>query len=227
MRERHKKPPAGAGEDVSREPAASCRSSLGGPPPACRQPGPPGLALPQKAPGGSRGTPGRMPSRVPCDVGLNREITLSDAAWTAGWFSHPESPGCHPGLLGPVTGPIACLRVVKTRFAAGSLQRRRSVELLRATPKAARRGRSETAATGRSSAVATVARKASHRRWRHTLAVPPTCQGCRGHGWAGDRAGASLRACFGLRESRPEGEPSQVEAHLGWPDSRKVRNSRR
>ena len=73
-RERHKKPPAGAGEDVSREPAASCRSSLGGPLPACRQPGPPGLALPQKAPGGSRGTPGRMPSRVPCAVGLNREL---------------------------------------------------------------------------------------------------------------------------------------------------------
>ena len=37
-------------------PAASCRGSLGGPLPACRQPGPPGLALPQKAPGGSRGT---------------------------------------------------------------------------------------------------------------------------------------------------------------------------
>jgi hypothetical protein len=29
------------------------------------------------------------------------------------------------------------------------------------------------------------------------------------------RAGASLRACFGLREARLEGEPSQVEAHLG------------
>jgi len=51
----HKKPPAGAGEDGSREPAASCRSSLGGPPPAHSRPGPPGLAPPQKAPGGSRG----------------------------------------------------------------------------------------------------------------------------------------------------------------------------
>jgi hypothetical protein len=29
------------------------------------------------------------------------------------------------------------------------------------------------------------------------------------------RAGASLRACFGLREARQDGEPSQVEAHLG------------
>ena len=70
----HKKPPAGAGGLDVRDPAASCRSSLGGPPPACRQPGPPGLALPQKAPGGSRGTPGCMPSRVPCDVGLNRKL---------------------------------------------------------------------------------------------------------------------------------------------------------
>jgi hypothetical protein len=51
----HKKPPAEAGEDGSREPAASCRSSLGGPPPAHSRPGPPGLAPPQKAPGGSRG----------------------------------------------------------------------------------------------------------------------------------------------------------------------------
>jgi len=46
-------------------------------------------------------------------------------------------------------------------------------------------------------------------------AFAATAQGCRGHGWAGIRAGASLRACFGLREARPEGEPSQVEAHLG------------
>ena len=26
-------------------------------------------------------------------------------AWTAGWFSHPESPGFHPGLLGPQKAP--------------------------------------------------------------------------------------------------------------------------
>jgi len=114
---------------------------------------------------------------------------------------------------------------------------------------------------GPASAYARLARKASHRRSRHTLAVSPTCQACGGHGWrylsrrripsgllrltrgspgrraiagrdtpwlclrpakpAGAmdgaifRAGASLRACFGLREARPEGEPSQVEAHLG------------
>jgi hypothetical protein len=55
---------------------------------------------PQKAPGGSRGTPGRISSRVPCDVGLNRDIACRHPAWTAGWFSHPVSPGFHPGLLG-------------------------------------------------------------------------------------------------------------------------------
>jgi len=53
----------------------------------------------QKAPGGSRGTPGRMPSRVPCCAGLNRDIACGHPAWTAGWFSHPVSPGFHPGLL--------------------------------------------------------------------------------------------------------------------------------
>jgi len=52
-----------------------------------------------------------------------------------GGCSCPESPGFHPGLLGPATGPIPCSRVGKTRFAAGSLQRRRSVELLRAPSK--------------------------------------------------------------------------------------------
>ena len=104
-RERHKKPPAEAGGHGSREPAASCRSSLGGPPPAHSRPGPPGLAPPQKAPGGSRGTPGRMPSQVPCEVGLNREIECRHPAWTAGWLSCPESPGFHPGLLVFVPGP--------------------------------------------------------------------------------------------------------------------------
>jgi len=72
---------------------------------------------PQKAPGGSRGTPGGMPSRVPCDAGSKLVSPCSRAAWTAGWFSgsklvspcsraawtagwfsYPESPGFHPGL---------------------------------------------------------------------------------------------------------------------------------
>jgi len=33
---------------------------------------------------------------------------------------------------------------------------------------------------------------------------------------AGFRAAASLRACLGLRDARLEGEPSQVEANLGF-----------
>jgi len=47
-----------------------------------------------------------MPSQVPCDGGLNREIVGRHPAWMAGWFSCPESPGFHPGLLGRATGPI-------------------------------------------------------------------------------------------------------------------------
>jgi len=64
-------------------PGASCRATLT-----------------QKAPGGSRGTPGRAPSRVPCEADSNRGITCRRAAWMAGWFSYPVSPGFHPGLLG-------------------------------------------------------------------------------------------------------------------------------
>jgi len=54
-------------------------------------------------------------------------------------FACSMLPGCHPGLLGPVPAPIACVWVVKIRFAAGSLQRRRSVELLPAAAKLAPR----------------------------------------------------------------------------------------
>jgi len=58
-----------------------------------------GATVPQKAPGGSRGTPGRMPSPVPCATGSHRGNASSRTAWIAGRFSCPESPGCHPGLL--------------------------------------------------------------------------------------------------------------------------------
>ena len=54
----------------------------------------------QEAPGGSRGTPGCLPSPVPCCAGLNLEIACRDPAWMAGWFSCPESPGFHQGLFG-------------------------------------------------------------------------------------------------------------------------------
>ena len=70
--------------------AACCR---------CVSTRPLGLALNQKAPGGSRGTPGHSPPRSPCAAGLHEGITCRGTAWTAGWFSHPESPGFHPGLL--------------------------------------------------------------------------------------------------------------------------------
>jgi hypothetical protein len=52
----HKQPRVETREHDPREPAASCRGSLGGPPPAWNQPGPPGLASAQKAPGGNPGT---------------------------------------------------------------------------------------------------------------------------------------------------------------------------
>jgi len=61
--------------------------------------GPP-VSRPPKAPGGSRGTPGRIPSRVPCAPGSKHQMLTKPAAWTTGWLSSPESPGCHPGLLG-------------------------------------------------------------------------------------------------------------------------------
>jgi hypothetical protein len=68
-------------------PGASCRATV-----------------PQKAPGGSRGTPGRMPAPVPCATGSHRGNASSRTAWMAGWFSNPVSPGFHPGLL--VARPI-------------------------------------------------------------------------------------------------------------------------
>ena len=60
---------------------------------------------PQKAPGGSRGTPGHLPSRSPCATVPNRSITFRRAAWNTGWFSSPVSPGFHPGLLGAQKAP--------------------------------------------------------------------------------------------------------------------------
>jgi hypothetical protein len=64
----------------------------------------------QKAPGGSRGTPGRMRARVPCIAGLKRGVTCGREAWMAVWCSCPESPGFHPGLLGTLTGGIPLQR---------------------------------------------------------------------------------------------------------------------
>ena len=62
----------------------------------------PGLlgARSQKAPGGSRGTPGGEASRLPCEKARNRRGACGQTAWGKGWPSCPESPGFHPGLLG-------------------------------------------------------------------------------------------------------------------------------
>ena len=49
--------------------------------------------------------------------------------------------------------------------------------------------------SGPASASARLAWRASHRRSRHTSAVPPTCQGCRGHGWPGSREARSRTTC--------------------------------
>jgi hypothetical protein len=122
----HKKPPAEAGGDGSREPAASCHSSLGGPPPAHSRPGPPGLALPQKAPGGSRGTPGRMPSQVPCAVGLNARNCVSSSGMDGGVVFMPGVPGFPPGASWTGNGTDSQFKgsICKTTFASGFLQRR-------------------------------------------------------------------------------------------------------
>ena len=59
----------------------------------------------QKAPGGSRGTPGRTRARVPCMWAPINESPRSSPAWMVGWFSCPVSPGFHPGLLGQRVTP--------------------------------------------------------------------------------------------------------------------------
>ena len=87
------------------------------------QRGPPGLVITQKAPGGSRGTPGHAPVRLPCDAGSSRGSACRRAAWMAGWFSGPESPGFHPGLLGAETGGST---VGDRRYRAAALRRPRS-----------------------------------------------------------------------------------------------------
>jgi hypothetical protein len=183
----------------------------------------------------------------------------------AGWYSYPESPGFHPGLLGTVVGPLpqrttnrreprdcGWLRVQWRVFShltiRASRQRWSVGRGWRAggpTPPSGGHGRPEVRPPGRPvnprrsprrpkavgardglvfapapPADAAVRRPrppggAAARPSGEPLAFAATAQGCRGHGWAGFRAGASLRACFGLREARREGEPSQVEAHLG------------
>jgi len=127
----HKKPPAEAGEDGSREPAASCRSSLGGPPPAHSRPGPPGLAPPQKAPGGSRGewftrTCGILPQFA------WRASARTQSTRPSGPGAHTKSPRRKPGDSGShaFPGAMRCgfepekLRVVIRRGRRGGFHTR-------------------------------------------------------------------------------------------------------
>jgi len=167
------------------------------------QRGPPGLVITQKAPGGSRGTPGHAPVRLPCDAGSSRGSACRRAAWMAGWFSGPESPGFHPGLLGAETGgatqpsrsattpgqactghgwpcrregkPAPRLRPRRAKPAGGCVSRRRIPSgLLRLT--------------------ARLAWRASHRPAGRTLAATTPGQACRGHGWPGRREIQSPRS---------------------------------
>ncbi len=70
------------------------------------RPGVPGLPpgastfstpLPQKAPGGSRGTPGRTPSSVPCDTGSNQGNGVPSSGMDGGIVFSPGVPGLPPG----------------------------------------------------------------------------------------------------------------------------------
>jgi len=97
----HKKPRVATREHDPREPAASCRGSLGGPPPAWNQPGPPGLALTQNAPGGNPGTPG-MKTTLPSMPDDGTQFPGSNPHCMApGKACDPESPGFRRGRLVP------------------------------------------------------------------------------------------------------------------------------
>jgi len=94
----HKKPRVETREHDPSEPAASCRGSLGGPPPAWNQPGPPGLAPTQKAPGGNPGacctrTRGFVP-RFAWRAAARLESTRPSRPG-----AHTKSPGWKPGSM--------------------------------------------------------------------------------------------------------------------------------
>jgi len=96
-----KKPRVETREHDARKPAASCRGSLGGPPPAWNQPGPPGLARTREAPGGNPGTPG-MKTTVPSMPDDGKHLPGSNPQRMApAKACHPESPGSRRGLLVP------------------------------------------------------------------------------------------------------------------------------
>jgi hypothetical protein len=117
------------------------------------------------------------PSQVEAHLGCASDLPRLSGPWM-GWFSRRRIPSgllrltrVSPGgraIAGRGT-PWLCLRPAK---AVGAMD---GLVFAPAHP------------FGPASAYASLAWKASHRRSRHTLAVPPTCQGCRGHGWPDSR----------------------------------------
>ena len=110
-----KKPRVETREHDPRKPAASCRGSLGGPPPAWNQPGPPGLAPTQKAPGGNPGTPGvkTIPPSMPDD---GTQCPGSNPHRMApGKACDPVSPGSRRGLVVGSPGPDGRLDASRRR----------------------------------------------------------------------------------------------------------------
>jgi len=95
----HKKPRVETRDHAARKPAASCRGSLGGPAPAWIQPGPPGLALTQEAPGGNPGTPGlkTIPPSMPHDGA--RFAVRTRSAWHTGRDATRSPPAPAGGFL--------------------------------------------------------------------------------------------------------------------------------
>jgi hypothetical protein len=111
----HKKPRVETREHAAREPAASCRGSPGGPPPAWNQPGPPGLALPQEAPGGN---PGACCTRTRGVVPRFawRACARLESTRPSGPGAPTRSPGWKPGDTGSHAFPGA----MRCGFASGN-----------------------------------------------------------------------------------------------------------
>ena len=118
------KPRVETREHAAREPAASCRGSLGGPAPAWNQPGPPGLARTQEAPGGNPGTPGMKatPPSMPDD---GTQFPGSNPPRMApGKACDPESPGFRRGLFVEAPGPegrVDCERAEARQANCGTM----------------------------------------------------------------------------------------------------------
>ena len=120
-RSTHKKPRVETREHAAREPAASCRGSLGGPPPAWNQPGPPGLARTQEAPGGNPGTPGPKtnPPSMPDDGIKFSELRREMCELPPGGFR--LQPACESRAAWAAVAASAGVPVSPRRGAAGPM----------------------------------------------------------------------------------------------------------